>query len=109
MASVAVPKLVPRVMREDDNSVDWVKIAAGGTLMAGALLVLTGNRKSGIAVAATGTALAVLDQQELIVSWWRQLPGYIERAQQLIGQVQGAVEEMASKRDALRQALHREQ
>ena len=105
MASVAVPKLVPRVMREDDDSIDWVKIAAGGTLMAGALLLLTGNRKAGIAAAATGTALAVLDQQELIVSWWRQIPGYIDRAQHLIVQVQGAVEEMAAKREALRKAL----
>lgn len=105
MASVSVPKLVPRVMREADDSVDLVKIAAGGALMAGALLVLTGNRKAGVAAAATGTALAVLDQKDLITSWWRQIPGYIDQAQRFIGQVQSAMEEMAARREALRKAL----
>ena len=41
---------------------NWVRIAAGGSLLAGGLLLLTGNRRAGLMTAASGTALALLDR-----------------------------------------------
>ena len=108
MASAAIHKLVPRTGQGEEDGVDWLKMAAGGSLLLGGLLIITGNRKAGIAAAATGTALSLIDQQELVKSWWRQVPGYFDQAQRIIGQVQGAVDEMKSKREALRQALNKE-
>lgn len=105
MASMAVPRLVRSSGHDEADGVDWIKIAAGGTLLAGGLLVLTGNRKAGIATAAAGTALALLDQQQLIRSWWNQIPGYVDQVQNLIGKMQGAIDDMAEKREKLRDAL----
>ncbi len=104
MASIAVAKLVKRSGHEEEE-IDWVKIAAGGSLVAAGLLVLTGNRKSGVAAAAAGTALAVLDQQPVIRKWWNQIPGFVDQLQGFLGKVQVAVDEVAAKREALRQAL----
>jgi hypothetical protein len=42
----------------------WALYAAGGSLLAGGLLLLTGNRRAGLVTAASGTALALLDQQD---------------------------------------------
>jgi hypothetical protein len=49
----------------------------------------------------------MLEQPETLRSWWNALPGYIDQAQQILGQVQDAVNEVAVKREALRRVLAR--
>ena len=85
MAIAPVPKRDKdssfHVTESQSDSVDWVRIAAGTALLAGGLLLLTGQKRAAMAVAAAGTALAMLDQQEMLRSWWRELPGYIDQVQ----------------------------
>jgi ABC-type transporter Mla subunit MlaD len=71
------------------------------------MLLLSGNRRAGLLAAASGTTLALLDQQETLRSWWNALPGYIDQVQGLLGQVQDTVNEVAVKREALRRVLAR--
>src|ERR1700722_5755781 len=40
------------------ETTNWARIAAGGSLLASGLLLLTGNRRAGLMTAAAGTALA---------------------------------------------------
>lgn len=91
--------------RLQGDSTDWIKVAAGASLIAGGLLLLTGKRRAGMAAAATGTTLALLDQQDLLRTWWGQLPGYVDHIQNMIGQVQSTVEDFTAKRESLRQVL----
>lgn len=84
---------------------DFARIAAGGSLLASALLLLAGKRKAGLVAAAAGTALAVLDQQETVKEWWNALPGYIDRAQGLLGKVEESVGEVAAQRERLHRIL----
>jgi hypothetical protein len=86
---------------------NWALYAAGGSLLAGGLLLLTGNRRAGLVTAASGTALAMLDQQETIRELWNALPGYIEKTQQLLGQVEEGVAELAQQRERLHKILTR--
>jgi hypothetical protein len=85
----------------------WVRIAAAGTLIAGGILLFNGKRRAGMVAAATGTALAVLDQKETLHSWWRSLPRFLDDASQLLGQVQGVVTDLAVEREKLREMLNR--
>ncbi len=87
------------------EGINWVGFTAGTTLAVAGMLLLSGNRRTGMAAAATGTALALLDQQETLRSWWNALPDYIDQVQRLLGQVQDTVNEVAVKREALRRAL----
>ena len=89
----------------DAESTNWARIAAGGGLLAGGLLLLTGHRRAGLLSAASGTALALLDQQEVVRAWWDALPVYIEKVQQVVVQVEEAVNEVASQRQRLHQIL----
>jgi hypothetical protein len=75
--------------------------------VAAGLLLLSGERRAGIVAAATGTALAMLDQQDTLRSWWTALPSYIDQVQKVVVQVQNTVDEVAVKREALRRALAR--
>lgn len=87
------------------DSVDWVRIAAACSLLAGGLLYIAGQRRTAMAAAATGTALALLDQQELLSTWWDQLPGYVDHVQQLLDDVQNLMEDFSGKREQLRDAI----
>ena len=91
----------------EHETLSWVGFAAGGTLAAAALLLLSGQRRAGMVAAASGTALAMLEQPETLRSWWNALPVNIEQAQQVLNQVQDAVNEVAVKREALRRVLAR--
>jgi uncharacterized membrane protein YebE (DUF533 family) len=87
------------------DSAAWVKFAAGGALIAGGLLLMANKRRAGLLVGATGAGLAVADQQETVRNLWNQVPGYIEKLQTVIGQVQDKVDAFSAKRDSLHQAL----
>jgi len=85
--------------------IDWVNVAAGSALVAGGLLLLARKRRTGVAVAATGAALALIEHQQALRTWWQQIPAFVEHVQDLVGQVQLKVEEISAKRDSLVEAL----
>lgn len=89
-------------------NVDWVKIAACGSLISGGLLLLSGQKRAGLVMAASGTALAMLDHEETIRRWWEALPGYVERAQFVVEQVREVVDDITEKGEAMRRVLSRE-
>jgi hypothetical protein len=91
----------------ESETMNWVGFAAGGTLVAAGLLLLAGERRAGLVAAASGTALAMLDQPQTLHSWWNSLPGYIDQVERVLGQVQDAVTEVAAKREDLRRILAR--
>jgi pimeloyl-ACP methyl ester carboxylesterase len=91
----------------ESETMNWIGFAAGGTLVAAGLLLLAGERRAGMVAAAAGTALAMLDQQETLQSWWNALPGYIDQVQGVLGKVQNTVNDVADKRETLRQVLAR--
>jgi hypothetical protein len=91
----------------ENETMNWVGFAAGGSLVTAGLLLLAGKQKAGMVAAATGTALALLDQQETLHSWWNELPTYIDQVQGVLGKVQDTVNEVAVKREALRRVLAR--
>jgi hypothetical protein len=86
---------------------NWARIAAGGSLLAGGLMLLMGNRKAGLVTASAGTALALLDQQETVKLWWDALPGYIDKVQDLLGRVEATVSELDGQRARLEKILSR--
>jgi len=66
------------------------------------------QRRAGLVAAVSGAALAMLDQQDLLSAWWKQLPGYVDQVQHLVDQVQNTVEEVAVRRESLRQVLNKQ-
>ena len=82
---------------QPSEALDWIAIAAGGSLIAAGLLMLSGKRRAAMAAAAAGTSLAMLEQQELLRSLWRQLPGYVDQVQSAISQVRSTVEEISGQ------------
>jgi hypothetical protein len=88
-----------------DDPMNWVRVAAAGTLAASGVLLVTGRHRAGLVAAASGTALAMLDQKQTVRAWWDALPGYLAEVQSLLGRVQGAVDELSAQREKLHRVL----
>ena len=84
--------------------ISWLEAA---TLVASGALLLAGKNRAGLAVAATGTSLALIDQQDAMKKWWALLPGYISQIQDILNQVDKAVENFAEQREKLGRVLGR--
>jgi len=91
--------------QQDSNQ--WLRYAAGGSLLAGAVLLLTGKYRIGMLAAAAGTALAALDQQDVVREWWTALPVLADDAGRLLNQVQGMVDTFDAQRDKLHALVRR--
>jgi hypothetical protein len=87
------------------NSMNMVRLAAAGTLAASGVLLVSGRRRAGLVAAASGMALAMLDQKQTVRVWWDALPVYLAEVQDLLGRVQGAVGELSTQRDKLHRIL----
>jgi hypothetical protein len=87
------------------ESTNWIRYAAAGTLAASGVLLVTGNKRLGLVAALSGTALTLIDQQEVVRKCWDMLPEFLEELQGLLGKTQAAVEDLSSQSQKLRQAL----
>jgi hypothetical protein len=89
------------------KSLSWVSMVAAGTLAAGGALLVSGQRRAGLVTAATGTALAMLDQQETVRTWWNVLPSYLAEAQGMLTRVQAALDDISAQRERLHKIMER--
>ena len=86
---------------------EWTQLVAAGTVVAGGALMVAGHKKAGLAVAALGTVLALLDEPEAIETWWRNLPKYLDGAQEMLGKVEHYLDEASVQGQRLKSVLHR--
>jgi hypothetical protein len=89
------------------NSDQWLRYAAAGTLAAGGALLVTGRRRAGLIAAASGAALAMLDQKDVVRAWWNTLPGFLEELHTTLGRAQTAVEDLSTQGQKLREVLRK--
>jgi hypothetical protein len=89
----------------DAVSGSWTRYAAGGALVAGAVLILSRQRKAGLAITCAGTALALLDQKEAVSACWNALPGYLDHIERALTQVQDVVRDVSDNRAKLGRML----
>ncbi len=92
---------------QSENEIDWLRYAAAGTLAAGGALLITGYRRAGLVAAASGAALAMLDQAEAVHAWWNMLPGFLEELQTSLWNAQTAVQDLSAQGQKLRELFGR--
>ena len=84
-----------------------ITLVAAATLAAGGALVASGKKHAGLVVAAAGTALVMVDQQEDVRRLWNALPGYLGELQEFLGRVQSALDDVSSQRERLQKIFKR--
>ena len=83
----------------------WTRAVAAGSFIASVFLLFSGRRKAALAIAAAGTAVALMEDPDAIRSFWNTLPEYVASGQKFLGRVEGFVEELAAQGEKLRSTL----
>ena len=86
---------------------NWVRTVAAGSLVTGAILLATGKRKAGLAVAAAGTAFALVEDPAGVKKVWNSLPDYLENGHTLLGRFEKFVSELTLQGEKLRSVVEK--
>jgi hypothetical protein len=85
----------------------WVRTVAAGSLVTGAVLLATGKRKAGLAVAAAGTIFALVEDPEGVKRVWNNMPDYLESGHTLLGRFEKFVGELTIQGEKLRKVVEK--
>jgi alpha-beta hydrolase superfamily lysophospholipase len=79
------------------SEIPWTRSVAAGSLVVGAILLFTGRRKSALAVAAAGAAVALLESPELVREAWNAMPKLVRTGQDFLSRVEDFVDELGKQ------------
>ena len=95
-----------RLLDQDWNK-NWVRTVSAGTLVTGAILLASGKRKSGLAIAAAGTIFALVEDPEGVKKAWNNIPDYLDNGHNLLSRFEKFVGELASQGEKLRSLVEK--
>ncbi len=76
---------------------NWVRTVAAGSLVTGAVLLASGKRKAGLAVAAAGTVFALLEDPEGVKKVWNNIPDYLDNGHSMLSRFEKFVGELTAR------------
>ncbi len=91
------------------SEVPWARNVAAGSLVAGAVLLVAGHKRTALAVASAGAAVALLEKPEAAQELWAKLPEYIHAAQDFLVRAEGTIERLAEQAAKLKDVVGRVQ
>jgi hypothetical protein len=96
---------LPRQIDANGTEIPWTRGVAAGSLIVGALLLISGRRKSGLAVAAAGATVALLENPEAVKNAWDSMPRFVRAGQDFLLRLEDLVEELNKQGVRLRKVL----
>jgi hypothetical protein len=85
---------ISRQLEASIPETSWTRGIAAGSLLVGAVLLISGRRKSGLAVVAAGAAVALLENPEAVRDAWDSMPKLVRASQDFLVRVEDFVEEL---------------
>jgi hypothetical protein len=92
---------------DQDWEVNWVRTVAAGSLVTGAVLLATGRRKAGLAVAAAGTIFALVEDPAGVKKAWNNIPNYLDSGHDLLTRFEKFVGELTAQGDKFRTVMEK--
>jgi hypothetical protein len=105
MATELEPMKIASKIESSLSEIPWTRTVAAGSLVAGALLLIAGRRKSALAVSAAGAAVALLENPEIVRDAWNAMPRVIRSGQDFLVRIEDFVEELNKQSQHIRKVL----
>lgn len=86
----------------------WMGRVAAGSLFVSALLLVSGKRKAGLAAAAAGTAIALLENPKAVRDAWNSMPRYLRAGQDFLVRIEDFVDELNKQGSRVHKVLNPE-
>lgn len=90
---------------ESLSTVPWTRSLAAGSLVASAILLISGRRKTALAVALGGGAVTLLENPDAARDLWNSIPRYIRNAQDLLVKSEDFITQLAEQGEKLRRSM----
>ncbi|MCU1285502.1 MAG: hypothetical protein JWO13_1852 [Acidobacteriales bacterium] len=87
---------------------NWKKALMIGSFAAAAVLLLTGRRPAGFALAGIGLATVAAEHPEKFEQFWNSAPEYLEKGTRLVNGVGEFVERIAQQSEKFQAARERQ-
>ena len=87
--------------------VPWTRNIAAASLVAGAVLLVVGRKRTALAVATAGAAITLLERPEAAQELWTKLPDYIRSGQDFLVKAEGVIERLGEQAAKLRETVGR--
>jgi len=101
-------KQIMKISRQLETSlseISWTRTVAAGSFVVGALLLITGRRKTALAVSAAGAAVALLENPEIVRDAWNSMPRAVRAGQDFLVRIEDFVEELNKQGLKIRKVL----
>ncbi len=101
-------KQIMKITKQIETSlseIPWTRTIAAGSLVVGALLLITGRRKSALAVSAAGAAVALLENPDIVREAWASMPRMVRASQDFLVRIEDFVEELNKQGGRIRKVL----
>jgi hypothetical protein len=101
-------KQIMKITKQIETSlseIPWTRTIAAGSLVVGALLLITGRRKSALAVSAAGAAVALLENPDIVREAWASMPRMVRASQDFLVRIEDFVEELNKQGVRVRKVL----
>lgn len=105
ITTMKVSERIPEGIENTLSEFHWTRGVAAGSLLVSALLLITGRRKSGLAIAAAGATVALLENPEAVREVWHSMPRYVRAGQDFLVRVEEFVEQLDQQGIRLRKIL----
>jgi hypothetical protein len=96
---------LPRQIEGKLSEIPWTRSVAAGSLIVSALLLVSGKRKSGVAVAAAGAAIALLEDPQAVRNAWESMPRFVRAGQDFMVRLEDFVDELNKQGIRLKKVL----
>jgi hypothetical protein len=96
---------ITRQLETSLSEIPWTRTVAAGSFVVGALLLLTGRRKSALAVSAAGAAVALLENPEIVRDAWNAMPRMVRASQDFLVRIEDFVEELNKQGTHIRKVI----
>ena len=87
--------------------IHWSHHLAAISMIAGAILLVTGRKRQALAIAAAGAASTLLERPEAAQELWSSLPGHIRTGQDFLVRAESFIEKLGEQAARLREVLGR--
>ena len=101
ISSPGVKQFAARIVPDEFQ---WTRNLAAASLVAGAVLLVAGKRRTALAVATAGAAITLLDRPEAAQELWSKLPTYIRQGQDFLVRAEGVIEKLGEQAAKFRDA-----
>jgi hypothetical protein len=96
---------LPRQIEGTLSEIPWTRSVAAGTLIVSGLLLVSGKRKSALAVAAAGAVVALLENPDAVKGAWESMPRVVRAGQDFLVRVEDLMDELNKQGVRLRKVL----